>query len=216
MADDFGSKWENDMMKWVDEVDKDVKQEKILLQEIDRLQEDAIFINDPIESITNLFQLQTAKSDLKNLQSVMHNGYYFVGDNVDMRTKVRQMTLKNQHKDHHMFQLCAYKIRIPGNNLDNSKPKDNIETVEFHNFVPNCDEKAKIAEELTFHVAVQWAENLSYFGPYKAVLPKYIKHQYMKETKQKTDRVRSLTFLAHVNMTDIHIYHFMCVPRRFC
>lgn len=129
------------------------------------------------------------KTELRDLQSAMHNGFYFVGDNVDLRTKVRQMTLKNQHKDHHMFQICAYKNRISGNSLDNTKPKDNIETVEFHNFVLSPTEKQKLAEELSFHVAVQWTENLSCFGPYRAVLPKYIDHQFIKETKRKSERV---------------------------
>ena len=96
-------------MKWVDEVDKDFRQEKALIQEIKQLEEDAIFIDDPIESISNLFQTENAKTDLLKLQKVMHKGLYFVGDNVDLRTKVRQMTIKNQNKDHHMFQICAYK-----------------------------------------------------------------------------------------------------------
>lgn len=52
MADTFGSKWEGDVMKWVDEVDKDVRHERSLLQEINRLEEDAIFIIDPIESFS--------------------------------------------------------------------------------------------------------------------------------------------------------------------
>ena len=89
----------------------------------------------------------------------MHKGFYFVGDNVDLRTKVQQMTMKNQNKDQHMFPLCAYKNRISGNNLDNTKPKDNIETVEFRNFVPSVEESEKLADELSFHVASHWVES---------------------------------------------------------
>lgn len=37
MVDGFGSKWEADVMKWVDEVDKDVRHETSLLQEYRRL-----------------------------------------------------------------------------------------------------------------------------------------------------------------------------------
>ena len=33
----------------------------------------------------------------------IHPGYSFTGDNVDMRCKPRQMTKKNQNKDHDMF-----------------------------------------------------------------------------------------------------------------
>ena len=193
MADTFGSKWEADMMKWVDEVDKDIRQEKYLIQEIERLEEDAIFIDDPVESISNLFMTETARTDLENLKSVMHKGFYFVGDNVDLRTKVRQMTMKNQNKDQHMFQLCAYKNRVSGNNLDNTKPKDNIETVEFYNFVPSVEENEKLADELSFHIASHWVESLPYFGPYKSVLPKYIEHPYIKETKKKSERVNSIS-----------------------
>ena len=92
-------------MKWVDEVDKDIRQEKYLIQEIERLEEDSIFIDDHVESISNLFMTETDRTDLENLKSVMHKGFYFVEDNVDLRTKVRQMTMKNQNKDQHIFQL---------------------------------------------------------------------------------------------------------------
>ena len=77
----------------------------------------------------------------------MHKGSYFVEDNVDIRTKVRHMTVKTQNKDQPMFQLCAYKNRISGNIFDNTNQKDNIDTIEFHNLVANVEEEKKLAEE---------------------------------------------------------------------
>ena len=58
------------------------------------------------------------------------------------------MTVKTQNKDQPMFQLCAYKNTISGNIFDNTKQKDNIDTIEFHNLVANIEEEKKLAEEL--------------------------------------------------------------------
>ena len=194
MADKFGLKWENDLMKWVDQVDKDIAKEKHFIQEIQELEEDGVFLDDPIESASNLFLVENAKTELDHHRLDMHPGFYFVGDNIDMRTKVRQMTLKNQNKDEHMFQICAYKNRISGNHLNNTKPKDDIETVPFRTFLPDDQEKDALVEEFSHIVATQWADLIPNFRPYMTVLPKHIKHPYMNQTKQKTERVSNVEF----------------------
>lgn len=189
MADNFGLTWESDLLKWVEDVDQDIAQEQLYAHEIKRLEEDALFIDDPLESVSNMFHTEQIKNDLKNHRATMHSGFYFVGDNIDMRTKVRQMTLKNQNKDQHMFQICSYKNRISGNELDNTKPKGDIETVEFRNFVPTRDEKERLISEFAYLVALQWTELIPHFKPYRAVLPNHIEHQYTKQTRKKTERV---------------------------
>ena len=65
--------------------------------------------DDVLTAATVMFQLTEAEVTLGNHRSTMHPKFHFVGYNVDMRTKVRQMTLTNQNKDQHMFQVCAYK-----------------------------------------------------------------------------------------------------------
>ena len=90
--------------------------------------------------------------------------------------------------------------------LDDEKPKDNIDTVEFKNFVPSTEEKEMLAEELSFHVALNWVDNLPYFGPYKTVLSKYIDHPYIKETKQKSERVTIFHFVHKADIIYCIIY----------
>lgn len=194
MADDFGSGWEAKLMNWVHKVDEDIRLEKKYLNNIEHLELNAVFLDDPLDSVSNLFQIENVKTDLKKHRSSMHNGYYFVGDNVDMRTNVRQMTLKNQNKDQHMFQICAYENRISGNFLENSKPKADIETVEFRTLVPSDDDKIKLTEELAYIMAIQWTENMPQFQAYKTVLPTHITHKYIKETSMKTKRVSLLYY----------------------
>ncbi|XP_053374786.1 uncharacterized protein LOC128547092 [Mercenaria mercenaria] len=207
MADNFGSMWEKDLLSWVEAADKDRAIEKQLVGEIDRLEEDAIFIDDPVESVANMFQTENVKVDLLTHRANMQKGYYFVGDNVDMRTKVRQVILKNQNKDQHMYQICAYRNRISGNDLDNTKPKNCIDKVQFKTLLPSDAEREKLLEDFSFLVAKQWTEDIPYFSPYQAVLPKYIEHKHMKETCQKTERINMVVLQKNEqyneDMTDI-------------
>lgn len=48
-------------------------------------------------------------------REIMHPGYSLTGDNVDLKVRPRQMTQKNQNKDHHMFQYVAYENRVSPN-----------------------------------------------------------------------------------------------------
>ena len=137
MADKFGLKWEDGLLKWVDQVDRDVAKEKECINKLQNLEEDRLFIEDPIEIASNVLLVENVKKELNQHRSGMHPGFYFAGDNIDMRTKVRHMTMKNQNKDEHMFQICAYKNRISGNHLDNTKPVGDIETVPFRTFLPD-------------------------------------------------------------------------------
>ena len=75
-----------------------------------------------------------------------------------MQTKVRQMTLTNQNKDQHMYQVCVYKNGVSGNHLDDNKPKDNNDTVQFKQLVPGYREQSTLIQEFTFLVATQWTE----------------------------------------------------------
>ena len=97
----------------------------------------------------------------------MHPDFYFFGDNVDMRTNVRQMTLGNQKKDQHMFQICAYENRVSGNHLDNTRPKDDINTVQFKQLVPGQEDHVKLTKEFAYLVAAQLTELIPCFNQYK-------------------------------------------------
>ena len=67
-----------------------------------------------------------------------------VGDNFDMFTKVRQMTVSNQNKDHHVYQVCAYLSRVGGNSLDNTYPLQNVKTALFSQLISGDADHEKL------------------------------------------------------------------------
>ncbi|XP_061182759.1 uncharacterized protein LOC133191089 [Saccostrea echinata] len=160
--------------------------------------------------------LASARQDLQQHRKNMHPGYYFVGDNVDLRTKVRSMTITNQNKDQHMFQICAYENRVSGNHLDNSRPKTNIDTYNFKHLIPSEHEKKCLLSETTFLVAQQWSKFISHFLPYINVLPKYISHEYLKEMKSRTNRINLGVLMKceqyNEDMTDICEFLHTFIP----
>lgn len=121
-----------------------------------------------------------------------------------MRVLPRQMTIKNKAKDHHMFQIVAFKNRISPNHLPNDYPKRNINQEPFTTFLPNAEEQLQLVEELVVLVGNKWAEYVSALAWYADHIPKHIQHENMEETKKKTEKVNSnvgccstCTSLAH-------------------
>ena len=190
ITDKFSSNWEDKLLAWSKSVKEDVEIEEKIQTEIKNLREEReLMEDDAIESVYSLFCVADAETRLNAHRSSMHAGIYFVGDNVDMRTNVRQMTLTNQSKDQHMFQICAYKHRVKGYELDDFGSKDNIETVPFRTFVPVESDKSTLREEFAFLVAHQICDLVPHFQPYKVVLPCHIEHRHLAETSKKTERV---------------------------
>ena len=137
MADDFSSSWATNLQQWSTAVQEDTHSEKQMLGHIQDLQEESEMVGDDVlTAAIIMFQLAEADVELAKHRSTMHPGFYFVGDNVDMRTKVRQMTLINQNKDQHMFQVCAYKNRVSGNHLDDTKPRTTSKQYSLSNLCP--------------------------------------------------------------------------------
>ena len=194
MADDFSSSWANNLQEWSTDVQEDSRIEKQMSDKIKALHEESDILGDDVlTAATIMFQLAEADAELEKHRATMHPGYYFVGDNVDMRTKVRQMTLTNQNKDQHMFQVCSYKNRVSGNHLDDTKPKDNIETVQFKRLVPGPHEQSKLIQEFAFLVATQLTELIPCFVQFKPTLPKHIEHENLRDTTKKSERVSTCT-----------------------
>ena len=102
------------------------------------------------------------------------------------------MTLTHQNKDQHMYQVCVYKNRVSGKHLDDTKPKDNNESVQFKQLVTGHHEKSTLIQEFTFLVATQWTELIPCFAQLKLILPKHIEHEKMRETTKKSERVSPL------------------------
>ena len=120
-------------------------------------------------------------------KSDTHPGYKVVGDNVDFKAKARHMTLKNQNKDHHMFNTMAVKHRVPSEHLDNTNPKKDITTTPYSTFLPNHQESLLYRQELiviTGRIISHYCPELSWISK---ILPRHIPHEFLDLTKQKTE-----------------------------
>ena len=191
LAERVGNQWSDDITSWKETVESDVIIEQNLLKDISdvKLTLDLI-IHNPSATVDTMFQLAELEQRLETHRKSMHHGYYFVGDNVDMRTSVRHMTISNQAKDQHMYQMCAYINRVSGNTLDNSRPQEDVETVAFKTFLPSEDDMEDIYSHMSHLVAVYWVRMIPCFRQYESVFPAIIEHPYMKETKKRSKRVR--------------------------
>lgn len=192
-ADETAELWDSELRQWQTKCHNDQELEEQIIQQIS-------YISDTIELVQNqqnldeMKELVLEKAKLGNtlckFRQKMHPSYYFIGDNCDMVTKVRRMTSKNQHKDEHMFQMCAYLNRISGNDKDNSKPLQNANEANFSQLIPGEEEKQDLLNQFAMLVARKWTVYIPHFRPYETVIPPYIDHGFMKETKKKTERVR--------------------------
>lgn len=95
-----------------------------------------------------------------------------------------------------MYQLVAFKNRVSGTHLPAENCNRNINSEPFTSFLPNAEEQLKLVEELVVLVGHKWAEYLPQLLWYKEFLPKYIHHEKMEETKNKTQKVNANIFIS--------------------
>ena len=124
MSDEFGKDWNSEILSWARQVEEDSNTEKHIEQQISVAKDTIQFLgDDPATAADCALNAAELEEALSNFRKGMHPGFYFIGDNVDMRTSVCQITFKNQAKDHHMYQICAYQNRVSGNNIGDCHPK---------------------------------------------------------------------------------------------
>ena len=127
MSDEFGMDWNTEILLWARQVEEDSNTEKQIEQQIS-VAKDTIYLlgDDPDATVDCALYAAELEEALSNFRKGMHLGFFFIGDIVDMRTSVRQITFKNQAKDHHMYQICAYQNGVSGNNLGDRHSKGAI------------------------------------------------------------------------------------------
>ena len=139
--------------------------------------------------------VQQLKEGLDYHKTTRHPGYSFTGDNVEMRILPHQMTLTNKNKDHHMYQMVAFKNRISSNHLPNVSPKNDTSQVLFSSFLPNAEDQSTLIEELIILIGHVWGKYISSLAWFTECLPGQIVHAQMENTKKKTEKV-GVTYLA--------------------
>ena len=180
LMEKLGQGHDSRLFEWKEEVERGVKREVEILRSLKQAQ-----------AAGNENQVKEREVELHSHRESMHPGYSFTGDNVDMRCTPRQMTLKNRNKDHHMFQIVAFKNRVSSNHLPSDKPKKNINEIPFTTFLPSPDEQSLLKRDLIVLVGHKWAQYIPSLSWMKDYLPSCISHDYMDQTRQKTEKVTS-------------------------
>ena len=121
--------YDSKLMEWKGEVEIGVKTEVEILESLKQAQ-----------TAENENQIKEREAKLHTHRASMHPGYSFTGNNVDMRCNPRQMTLKNRNKDHHMFQIVAFKNRVSSNHLSSDEPKENVNEIPFSTLLQSFDD----------------------------------------------------------------------------
>ena len=174
----LGSRFDEKLYEWKDAVEKGVEKEEDLLRKLN----DAKGFEDH-ELATKI------ATEISDHQETMHPGYSFTGDNVDIRVTPRQMTIKNQTSDIHLFQYVAFKNRVSGNHLSNEIPTVACKDIPLTSFLPSVSEQQLLVDELTVLVGHKWASYIPSLKWFDDILPKHIQHNYMNQTKTKTEKV---------------------------
>ena len=117
---------------------------------------------------------------LQEHRKVMHPGYSFTGDNVDLRCNPRQLTVKNRTKDNHMFQVVAFKNRVPSNHLSNETQQKDVEKEPVKTFLPSPGEQLKLVGEFVVLIGHKWAKYIPTPRWFKDHLPPRIVHENMQ------------------------------------
>jgi hypothetical protein len=163
---------------WQTLVFDDRAREKNVMDEISNLQE--------LEDTGAILTIADLNTQLQCLRLGMHPGYYIVGDNVDMRTHARYHRLSNHDQDAHMFQMAAYKNRVPANHLEPNTAQGHIKLAPFSLVIPSEEDLTSIANNVSAHVAQTW---IKYLKPFKDCEIPEKKHDNSHYTTRKTERI---------------------------
>ena len=178
MFENFGTDFDKKLKMWKNEMEADAQREKDLLATLQSAEQE-----------NDIDATRKAEAELNVHRKEMHPGYSFTGDNVDIRCKPRQMTAKNQNKDHHMFQYVAFKNRASPNHLPNDKPIMNFDDMPLTTFLPNAEEQKMFVGEFVILVGKSWAKHIPALAWFQEHLPGRFMHEYVEETKKKTEKV---------------------------
>uniref|UniRef100_A0A7M5VF96 C2H2-type domain-containing protein n=3 Tax=Clytia hemisphaerica TaxID=252671 RepID=A0A7M5VF96_9CNID len=116
--------------------------------------------------------------------------FVLVGDNLEYKVVRRHMTTSKQNIDYHMFNMMGVRNRVnaPVELEDMIQPPlENKLDIDLSNYFPNKNDESKLATEfstLVFRVLTEYREDMSRMRNHlRSVIP----HDYMEETKRKSE-----------------------------
>ena len=111
------------------------------------------------------------------------------------------MSRRNQRKDHHMYNIIAYKNQISGNHLCDISTLHNSQEFALYQFVPSEEIQKLFKDECVVLIGQTWEEHLPAFSWMKEILPPYIAHENIDGTRQKTEK--NHLGLVHTNENNL-------------
>jgi hypothetical protein len=181
-ANEIADNADTQLEAWQKKVWDERQHELKLLEDIHQLEGET----EPGSVTSSVLTKAALEVELQCLRLQMHPGYYIVGDNVDMRTHVRHHRIGHGDQDAHMFQMAAYKNRVPANDLEAFHSQREIQTAPFSTVIPSEEDFATLSKSVAAHVAQTW---IKYIKAFEACEVPEKHHNYMRYTKTKTERI---------------------------
>ena len=191
MLDKFGVNFDEKLLSWQKQVENDTRYEQHIQNQISKYRNNTDHNSGLI--------VGTLQQDLNRHISLMHPGYSFTSDNVDLQINVRHMTQSRQHKDYHLFNMLAYKNRVSGNELPDDTPTRNVIEMPLAAFLPDGQDNKHYLDEFIHLVAWVWVKHIPALKWWKDYLLPHIPHEHEKEMKTVTERV-------NMHMISLHNY----------
>lgn len=133
--------------------------------------------------------LLKAQDLLKQHQMASHPGFVIAFDNIDLQSKVKNMTMSKQNRDIHWVNHKMFINRVHGNSLPCNGPHCDLLEVPNSNFLPSIKDQERQRFNYIVLVSRILTQYFDAFGPLKDVCVQHIPHKYSKEMSEKSTKV---------------------------
>ncbi len=177
--DEFSIGYDEPLKRWQQEMVADAEKERALLDKLANLKGE----------IASHDELVRCERELEVHNQCRHPGYQIVGDNVDMRIRVRHMTIGHQDQDIHHFNHLVIKNRVNAHHLPDDKPTCDPASFQPNMILPNAETNASLRSSwivLIGRIIAKYLPELSWF---KDHIPENIPHKHMTEAATRSEVV---------------------------
>lgn len=161
--------------------------------------------------------MERLKNEIKRAKLNPVKAIEVLGDNLDLLVSPGDMTSYRQRKSWHWFLVLLTQKRITAPDLPSTGRVADILHLEASNWLLSSEEILRYHTDLQIHIAKILVKNFAALKHFEKVLPKYIPHEFIEITKQKTVFFNADLIDASENSTEgmIHIsqkIHNLVVP----
>lgn len=130
--------------------------------------------------------MESLKNEIKRAKLNPVKAIEVLGDNLDLLVSPGDMTSDRQRKSWHWFLVLLTQKRITAPDLPSTgRVADNLH-LEASNWLLSDEEILRYHSDLQIHIAKILVKNFAALKHFEKVLPKYISHEFIEITKQKT------------------------------